>query len=348
MFSTFEVHFNFFLFNLLSTDFCDTIKPINKGDMINMKIVLLEDLGVSKQIIDQHSEKLKSMGHTFIAYQKSNDINILIERCQDADILMLANMPLDKKVIESAPKLKYIDVAFTRVDHLPMDVIKNKNIAVSNASGYATQAVSELCISFMIQLLRHVREVEQRCRQAGTKDGLIGNLLNNKTVGIIGAGAIGKKTAQLCKAFGCHVIAYSRSQVNDPYIDKQVSLQTLLQQSDIVSLHCPLTPETTGMIGENELKLMKKQAILINTARGGVIDSLALAEALKNKTIAGAACDVFENEPPLTKEHPLLNCPNIIVTPHIAFASEESMIQRADIVFDNLYAWLKGQHINKV
>ena len=96
---------------------------------MNMKIVLLEDLGVSKQIIDQHSEKLKSMGHTFIAYQKSNDINILIERCQDADILMLANMPLDKQVIENAPKLKYIDVAFTGVDHLPMDVIKNKNIA---------------------------------------------------------------------------------------------------------------------------------------------------------------------------------------------------------------------------
>lgn len=200
----------------------------------------------------------------------------------------------------------------------------------------------------MIQLLRNVKQTEQRCREGGTKDGLIGNLLCGKTVGIIGAGAIGKRTAELCKAFGCKVIAYSRSRVEHPAIDRQVTLEELLKEADIVSLHCPLTEETRGMIGEEQLRMMKKTAVLINTARGPVADSEALAKALTEGRIAGAACDVFETEPPLDAEHPLLHTPNTIVTPHIAFASEESMEQRADIVFENLYAWLEGKQLNKV
>ena len=188
----------------------------------------------------------------------------------------------------------------------------------------------------MIQLLRNVKQTEQRCREGGTKDGLIGNLLCGKTMGIIGAGAIGKKTAELCKAFGCKVIAYSRSEVKHPAIDRQVTLEELLKEADIVSLHCPLTAETRGMIGEEQLQLMKKTAVLINTARGPVADTEALAKALGEGRIAGAACDVFETEPPLDTEHPLLHTPNTIVTPHIAFASEESMEQRAEFVFENL------------
>lgn len=270
------------------------------------------------------------------------------ERCEDADIIMLANMPLSREAIERASHLQYIDVAFTGVDHIPMDEAGKRGIAVSNASGYATQAVAELCISFMIQLLRNVKQTEQRCREGGTKDGLIGNLLCGKTVGIIGAGAIGKRTAELCKAFGCKVIAYSRSRVEHPAIDRQVTLEELLKEADIVSLHCPLTEETRGMIGEEQLRMMKKTAVLINTARGPVADSEALAKALTEGRIAGAACDVFETEPPLDAEHPLLHTPNTIVTPHIAFASEESMEQRADIVFENLYAWLEGKQLNKV
>ena len=140
----------------------------------------------------------------------------------------------------------------------------------------------------------------------------------------------------------------SRSQVSDPAIDAQVSLEQLLQEADIVSLHCPLTDQTRGLIGADQLALMKKTAILINTARGAVVDSAALAAALKDGQIAGAACDVFEMEPPLPQDHPLLDCPNTIVTPHIAFASKESMEMRADIVFENLYAWLEGKQLNAV
>ena len=200
----------------------------------------------------------------------------------------------------------------------------------------------------MIQVTRKAPQTEESCRNAGTKDGLVGNLLCGKTVSILGAGAIGKKVAALCKAFGCTVLAYSRSPISHPAIDAQVSLEELLKRADILSLHCPLTADTKGMIGKDQLALMKKSAILINTARGGVLDSTALAEALKKGELAGAACDVFETEPPLPTDHPLLHCPNTIVTPHIAFASVESMEQRADIVFHNLYSWLDGKQVNAV
>ncbi len=313
-----------------------------------MKIVLLESLGVSGQVLQKHVQKLEKMGHTFTAYEKNTDPAAQLEKMKDADVVMLANMPLAESAVNGAENLKFIDVAFTGVDHIPVAAAKKRGIAVSNASGYATQAVAELCISFMIQLLRNVEKTEKSCRSGGTKAGLIGNLLCGKTVGIVGAGAIGKKTAALCKAFGCTVIAYNRSKVSDPSIDRQVSLEELLAESDIVSLHVPLTDATKGLIGKEQLAQMKKTAFLINTARGGVADQDALAEALREGQIAGAALDVFDKEPPLPEDHPLLHTPNTIVTPHIGFASEESLEQRADIVFENLYSWLDGKQINGV
>ncbi len=313
-----------------------------------MKIVLLEELGVSNRILEKYAKRLEEMGHTFVSYKKDTDINTQIERVKDADILMVANMSLDEKVLENADKLKFIDVAFTGVDHIPVEKARQKNIAISNASGYATQAVAELCISFMIQLLRKIKQNEESCRNGGTKEGLIGNLLYGKTVGIIGAGKIGRKVALLCKAFGCKVIAYNRSIINDDSIDKQVELEELLKNSDIVSLHCPLTPETEGLIGKKELALMKKTAILINTARGNIVKSKDLEEALQEEIIAGAACDVFEKEPPLPIDYTLLHTKNTIVTPHIAFSSIESMEERAQIVFDNLFSWLEGKQKNKI
>lgn len=313
-----------------------------------MNIVLLEGLGVSDEIILKHKEKLESMNHTFKVVEKNLDAQVQVEQCKDADIIMLANMLLSELVINEAKNLKYINVAFTGVDHIPLAQAKEKGILISNASGYATQAVAELCIGFMIQLLRKVDQTQVRAREGKTKDGLVGNLLANKTIGIVGAGAIGKRTAQLAKVFNTKVIAYNRSKISDPSIDEQVSLEQLLQVADIVSLHTPLTNETKNLIGKKELDLMKKSAFLINTARGGVVDSQALADALNNDKIAGAAIDVFEMEPPLVFDHPLLHSKNTIVTPHIAFASQESMELRAKIVFDNLYAFLDGKHTNKV
>lgn len=313
-----------------------------------MKIVLLEGLGVSQQLMERHVQRLEQMGHTFTAYERDTSPQVQAKRSQGADVLMLANMSLDASVLDAAPTVKFVDVAFTGVDHIPVEEAKKRGIAISNASGYATQAVAELCISFMVQLLRNVDQTQKRCRQGGTREGLIGNLLCGKTVGIVGAGAIGRRTAALCKAFGCHVIVYNRSQVTDSAIDEQVMLEELLDRADVVSLHCPLTSETRGLIGKEQLARMKKTAFLINTARGGVVDQEALVIALSEEKIAGAACDVFDIEPPLPKDYPLLHTPNTIVTPHIAFAAVESMEQRAEIAFENLYAWLDGKQINGI
>ncbi|MDO5538173.1 MAG: NAD(P)-dependent oxidoreductase [Desulfovibrionaceae bacterium] len=313
-----------------------------------MKIVLLEGLGVSDQIIASHVKKLEEMGHTFTAYEKNTDAAVQAERCKDADVVMIANMPLAKSAVEGAENLKFIDVAFTGVDHIPVEAAKARGIAVSNASGYASQAVAELAICFMIELLRKIPQTSAQCRASGTKAGLEYRLLAGKTVGIVGCGAIGKRTAALCKAFGATVIGYNRSKVTDPSIDEQVSLEELLSRADVVSLHTPLTPQTKGLIGSKELGQMKPTAYLLNTARGGVIDQDALAAALHKGTIAGAALDVFYEEPPLPANHPLLNTPNTLVTPHMAYDSVESMEARCEIVFNSLYSWLGGTQLNKI
>lgn len=312
-----------------------------------MNIVLLESLGISPELLSIHADKLAALGHTLTVYERCTDPAVVSERCKDADAIMLANMPLSAECFEGCEKLRYVDIAFTGVDHVPMDYFRSKRIKVSNASGYATEAVAELCIEYMISLLRKVNNVEQKLRQGGTKDGLVGKLLRYKTVGIVGAGAIGTRVAELCKAFGCKVLCCNRSKVLSPVYDDQMELEEMLPLCDVVSLHVPLTDETRMLMGKKQLALMKPGAILLNTARGPVVDSEAVSEALNEGIIGGYAADVFETEPPLA-DHPLFHTPNTIVTPHIGFASAESMEMRAQIVFDNLYAWLEGTVLNEV
>ena len=311
-----------------------------------MNIVLSESLGVDESALRPHAERLEKMGHTFVSYAGDRDPEVQAARLEDADIVIIANMPLSESAVRRSKKLKFIDVAFTGVDHIPMAAAAEKGIVVSNASGYATDAVAELALSQMIRLLRRVDECEASLRRGGTKAGLGGHLLRGRTVGVVGVGAIGKRVAQLCAAFGSDVIAYSRSPVSSPFIREQVSLEQLLRESDIVTLHCPLNASTRGLIGEKELRLMKKTAYLVNTARGGVVNSAALAAALNGGTIAGAALDVFDIEPPLDPSDPLLTAPHVLATPHIGFFSAESMLDRAEIVFNNLYAYLEGRPVN--
>lgn len=313
-----------------------------------MKIVILEDLGCNPEIVEENRKRIESMGHTLAQYNKTADVGALKDEMQDAEAVILANMPMPEAALADSPAVKFIDVAFTGVDHLPMPLIRERGITVSNASGYANDAVAELAISFMIQLLRDLDKAQARARSGQTRQGLRANLLRGKTVGLIGAGAIGTRVAELAKAFGAKVIVHNRRPVSHPAIDENVSLEELLRNSDIVSLHTPLTEQTRHMIGRGELAMMKDSAFLINTARGPVVDNAALADALRAGEIAGAACDVFDMEPPLPADYPLLNCPDVIVTPHLAFYSAESMDERARIVFRNLYAWLAGNPENVV
>lgn len=312
-----------------------------------MKIVLLESLGVSEETLAACAKPLTDAGHTFVAYPKDTDPQVQIERAKDADILMIANMPLSGEVILACKNLKFIDVAFTGVDHVDLDAAKEMGVKVSNAAGYSTQAVAEIALCMMLSLLRNIPQVEQRCRQGQTKDGLVGCELRGKTVGIVGAGAIGCRTAELCHAFGCKVLGYKRHVTGkEPSFIEFVSLDELLQKSDIVSLHCPINEESKHLINAQSIAKMKQGAYLINTARGPVVDSQALADALNSGYLAGAGIDVFEKEPPLSTDHPLLHSKNTIVTPHVAFASAESMIARAQIVFDNIQSYLDGNQKN--
>lgn len=312
-----------------------------------MKIVLLESLGVSEETLAACAKPLTDAGHTFVAYPKDTDPQVQIERAKDADILMIANMPLSGEVILACKNLKFIDVAFTGVDHVDLDAAKEMGVKVSNAAGYSTQAVAEIALCMMLSLLRNIPQVEQRCRQGQTKDGLVGCELRGKTVGIVGAGAIGCRTAELCHAFGCKVLGYKRHVTGkEPSFIEFVSLDELLQKSDIVSLHCPINEESKHLINAQSIAKMKQGAYLINTARGPVVDSQAVADALNSGYLAGAGIDVFEKEPPLSTDHPLLHSKNTIVTPHVAFASAESMVARAQIVFDNIQSYLDGNQKN--
>lgn len=315
-----------------------------------MKIVLLESLGIPAELLKSYADKLEAKGHTFAAYEKNTDAQVQIDRAQDADVIMIANMPLKGEVIRACKNLKFINVAFTGVDHVDLAAAKEMGVKVSNASGYSTQSVAELALGMMLSLLRNVPQVEERCRAGKTKDGLVGTELRGKTVGIVGAGAIGQNTGRLCKAFGCKVIAYNHrpKQAAEGTIDEFVDLDTLTRESDIISLNCPLNDSTRGMFDAGRIAMMKKTAILINVARGPVVDSRALADALNEGRIAGAGIDVFETEPPLDVNHPLLHTPNTIVTPHVAFASKESMALRAQIVFDSLDSFLAGKQVNVI
>ena len=315
-----------------------------------MKIVLLESLGIPAELLKSYADKLETKGHTFAAYEKNTDAQVQIDRAQDADVIMIANMPLKGEVIRACKNLKFINVAFTGVDHVDLAAAKEMGVKVSNASGYSTQSVAELALGMMLSLLRNVPQVEERCRAGKTKDGLVGTELRGKTVGIVGAGAIGQNTGRLCKAFGCKVIAYNHrpKQAAEGTIDEFVDLDTLTRESDIISLNCPLNDSTRGMFDFGRIAMMKKTAILINVARGPVVDSRALADALNEGRIAGAGIDVFETEPPLDVNHPLLHTPNTIVTPHVAFASKESMALRAQIVFDSLDSFLAGKQVNVI
>ena len=316
-----------------------------------MKIVCMEPLGVSQAKIASLAAPLEAAGHEFTYYTtKETDQAQLLARVKDADILMLANQPLSAAIIEQCPNLKLIDIAFTGVDHVGLEAARARGIVACNAAGYSTNAVAELTFGLAISAIRNIVAVDERCRKGGTKDGLVGFELFGKTFGVVGTGAIGCRVAKIAQAFGCRVLAYSRTVKPELASEgvEYVDLDTLLAQSDFVSLHVPMTAATAKMINAASIAKMKDGAVLINCARGGVVDSEALAAALNSGKLAAAGIDVFENEPPLAVEHPLLHAKNTVVTPHVAFASKEALEARADIVFANIDAFLAGKPQNLV
>lgn len=316
-----------------------------------MKIVAIENIGLNLAQIADLASRFEALGHSLTFFEeRSEDENIIIERAKDAEIIIVSTIRLSERFILSCPDLKMIAVAFTGCDHIPLDLCRAKGITVCNAAGYSTRAVAELAIGLMIDLLRRVTSLEAETRKGKGRNGFLGKELSGKTVGIIGTGSIGLNVARILQAFGCNIVAYSRS-INLKALRQNIQYLTLdevMAVSDIITIHTPLTPQTQNLIGERELGLMKSSAFLINTARGGVVDQTALAKALISQKIAGAGLDVFDKEPPLPVDHPLLMTPNTIVVPHIGYATEEAIHDRGEIVEANILAFMQGNPTNVV
>ena len=313
-----------------------------------MKINFLEPLGISNDRLREIVDNTIGTQHEVTYYSDRNeDPAVLVERCQGADCVVLSNMKFGRDIIEKCPELKMICVAFTGVDLVDIEYCKEKNIRVCNCAGYSTVAVADLVFGFVIDLARNVFPCNEVVRKGGTKQGLVGFELAGKKFGVIGAGAIGQRVLKIAQAFGCETYAYNRSPKEIPGV-QFVTMEELLKTCDIISVHVPQTKETIGLIGEEQFDMMKDTALFINTARGPIVDSEALAKALNEGQIAGAAVDVFEVEPPVAADHVLFGAKNLIATPHVAFASQQAFEKRAVIVAENIKCWINGNMQNVI
>lgn len=308
-----------------------------------MNIVCVEPLGISREHFEELTKQFATLGHTFHYHlDRNEEPAVLASRMADAHIAVISNIPLPATVLSQCAKLRYLSVAFTGLDHIDLAYCRKHGITVQNAAGYSTTAVSELAVGLMLDLLRRITVLDTATREGGSRANFLGRELHGKTVGVVGTGAIGTATIRLLLAFGCNVMAYNRSrhQEVEALGVQYTDLDTIMRSSDIVTLHVPLNAETHHLISRERIALMKPTALLINTARGNVVDIEALAQALRDGNIAGAGIDVYEKEPPLPTDHPLLNAPNCICVPHIGYATREAFDIRADIVFDHVKQYL--------
>jgi D-3-phosphoglycerate dehydrogenase len=268
----------------------------------------------------------------------------MIPLIEDVEGIIVGTDIIDDEVLSHAPLLKVVSKHGVGVDNIDLEAARRRNIVVTNTPGANSVAVAEMALCAMLALSRNVVEGDRRVR-SGQWGTITGAELSRKKVGIVGFGAIGRCLSRLLRGFACEIYAY------DQYADKEaagelgvslVSLDELLDASDYVSLHVPNTQETRNMFSAETFAKMKKTAFLINLARGGVVDELALAQALEAGQIAGAAVDVFSEEPP-PLDHPLFQAPNVIVTPHIGAHSREAMNNMSTMAAQNVVAVLTGQ-----
>lgn len=277
--------------------------------------------------------------------------DVIIERVRDKDALVsLLTDPIDAEVMDSAPNLRIVAQYAVGFDNIDVKAATERGIYVTNTPGVLTETVADFAFALLLAVARRVVEADHYVRSGQWKVAwhplmMLGTDVHGATLGIVGMGRIGQAVARRAKGFGMKILYYDvleRPEIEREVGAKRVDLETLLRESDFVSLHVPLLPETHHMIGERELKMMKPTAFLINTARGKVIDQAALYRALKEGWIAGAALDVFEQEP-IPPDDPLLQLKNVVLAPHAASASIETRSRMADIVAENLIAFKEGK-----
>ena len=319
-----------------------------------MKIVNLDSYALNPGDLDW--SPLKELGDcTFYDRTPVNDDNEILKRIGDAEIVLTNKTPLDEHVISTAPNLKYIGVTATGYNVIDTETATKANIPVTNIPTYGTDAVAQFTFALLLEITSHVglhNQLVHDGRWSSNPDFTFWakplTELQGKTLGLIGFGSIAKKVAEIGHAFSMNIIFYNHRPKTDlPNYVKQVSLEELYQQSDIISLHVPQTPETTEMINQEAISQMKDGVILINTARGGLISEKDVADALNGGKIAAAGVDVVQKEP-IPADSPLLSAKNCYITPHIAWAPRETRNRLLGIVVDNLQAFLNGKKLNVV
>lgn len=318
-----------------------------------MKLVVLDSYCAVSN--DLSLECLKKYCDELAVYDRT-EAKDTIARIGDAEIVIVNKTAITREVMEACPSIKYIGLFATGYNIIDVECAREKGIVVANAPSYSTGGVAQLTFALIMHFFnlvdKHDREVHQgkwtSCEDFCFYDRRISEL-QGKTIGLIGFGSIGKKAAQIAQAFDMEVVVYSRTIYPEYESDslRFVGLSTLLELSDIVSIHCPLFPETAKLIDAEAISHMKKSAILINTARGGIIDEQAVADALNEGRIAGAGVDVASVEP-ICECNPLLTAKNCVITPHIAWAGRETRARLIGIVEDNLKAFLEGSPKNNV
>lgn len=316
-----------------------------------MKIVVLDGHALNPGDISWN--EMEQLG-VLTVYDRSNAHNV-IERAKDATIILTNKTPVSSEVINKLPSLKYIGVLATGYNVVDVDAAKKKGITVTNVPGYAANSVAQHTFAILLELCQHVQRHSDAVMQGKwtrSADWCFWEYplveLAGKTIGIIGFGAIGQRVADIATSFGMNVVAYSRKQTDQARRKnfKWATFEELLETSHVMSIHCPLTEETRGMINKKTLHMMQRTSFLLNTSRGPIIVEEDLADALNNDIIAGAGLDVLSVEPPI--DNPLFKAKNILITPHLAWATKEARTRLMSSVVENISAFLSGNSMNVV
>ena len=314
-----------------------------------MKIVITDSATVSSG--DLSFDFLNRYGEV-TAYDLTSPEQVA-ERIADADMVLCNKTPINRQTVGKAEKLRYIGLFATGFNNIDLELAKERNIPVCNVPGYSTDAVAQLTFAFILELANRVCDYNGLVAKGDWIKSRAFSFfplplfeLAGKTIGIIGFGSIGRQVAKIAAAFNMNVLFYNRSPKSSN-IAVQVSLDRLLAESDIVTLHCPLNKESEKLINTDTIAKMKPGAILINTARGAVVDEQALAKALNSGRLGGAGIDVLNSEP-MSPDCPLLGAKNCIITPHIAWAGLETRKRLLGVVEENIKAFLSGKPVNNV
>jgi glycerate dehydrogenase len=320
---------------------------------VDMKIVVLD--GYTENPGDLSWSGLQELGELTV-YDRSPQ-ELVASRIGDAQIIITNKTVISEAIMEQCTSIKYIGVLATGYNVIDITAAKNRGIVVTNIPSYGTEAVSQYAIALLLELCHHVgahSDSVKRGEWSICRDFCYWNYplieLAGKTMGIIGYGKIGRGTARIAGALGMNILAFEPGKIAQEYLSdsiRQVSLEQLLQSSDVISLHCPLFPETRGIINKNTIRQMKDGVMIINTSRGPLIAEKDLREALITGKVSGAAVDVVSDEP-IALDNPLLDAPNIIITPHIAWAPKEARQRLMDIAVNNLRAYVQGSPTNIV